>query len=155
MCRRLLILAGFLALLTAPVRADDAVQADPWELIHIVREFGPAEVGRDAMRDPRIEGEIDGIAYHVDFYGCWLGRECEAILLQMRLAKDDWEPDAEEIADWNAAKLFGRAWIDDETVAVIDHAIAMGGGVPKPVLTASLRAWQEAIEEFIEHIDFK
>ena len=140
-----------------PVRAEGAelVPADPWQIIHTARNFGPAEVGRDAMLDPQITAEVDGLAYDVAFYGCWLGRECQAILFRARLSKADWKPTARKIQAWNAGKLYGRAWVDGAGNAVLDHAVPMQGGLPAATLKAGFMAWRTALVEFAEHVDFK
>ena len=115
---RLRILAATIsALLALPAAAGDLVPPDPWQIIHKVREFGPAEVGRDDFRDPLItagivggEGEA-GLPYEVAFYGCSLGRNCRRILLTLRLSHDDWAeapPEAGLLAEWNATRLIGR-----------------------------------------------
>ena len=141
--------------LSAPM-ADSGriVPADPWEIIHIAREFGTAEVGRDGMREPKITGKIGEIAYEIGFYGCYLGRDCTSVLFQARLAREDWEPDSEEIADWNREKLFGRAWVDGDSQAVLDHPVAMAGGLPAKSLESTFLAWQLSLDEFVDYVDF-
>ena len=130
------------------------IPADPWEIIHVAREFGPADVGRDGMREPKITGKIGETAYEIGFYGCYLGRDCTSVLFQARLAREDWEPDSDEIEDWNRQKLFGRAWIDDDSRAVLDHPVAMAGGMPAKSLEGTFRAWQISLDEFVDYVDF-
>lgn len=130
------------------------VPPDPWEVIHTARDHGPAEVGRDAMRDPLISGEVAGQPYELVFYDCWLGRECTTVLFQARLKREEWTPEAEDIDAWNREKLFGRAWIEDDSTAVLDHAVAMHGGLPKEVLDAAFAAWGVALQEYVEAVDF-
>src|SRR5690625_161475 len=53
--------AIFLLLLSsAGHAASELIRADPWQIIHITRELGPAEVQRDGMNDAQIRGEVDG-----------------------------------------------------------------------------------------------
>ena len=137
-------------------RAAELLHADPWEIIHVAREFGPAEVGRDAMKDPQIEATVDGRDYRVAFYGCSLGRECDSILFEARLAREEWEeapPRARELAEWNSEKLFGRAWLDDENRAVLDHAVTLVGGVSRENLRDAFARWRLALEEYADHLD--
>ena len=148
-----------LLLALAPLRggATELVYADPWEVIHIAREFGPAEVGRDAVKDPQIEGTLDGLPYRIGFYGCRLGRDCDRILFEARLARDEWEDDPprpKRFARWNREKLFGRAWLDDENRAVLDHAVTLKGGVPKENLRDAFERWRLALEEYADHLDY-
>ncbi|HLS18551.1 MAG TPA: YbjN domain-containing protein [Paracoccaceae bacterium] len=135
--------------------ASEPIRADPWQIIHIAREFGPAEVHRDGMNDPQIRGELDGQSYRIDFYGCRLGRDCESVLLSARLSfKGAADASAREFPqEWNRRKLVGRAWFDpggrDEAQMVLDHPILLGEGVAEPVFRASMEQWRAALGEFI------
>ena len=153
-----------LALAQAPASAADVVPADPWEIIHAVRDLGPADVGRDDFRDPIIRADLkdaDGAAldlpWEVGFYGCWMGRNCDAILLTLRLTREEWEeepPEAEIFEEWNRTRLIGRAWIDDQGRAVLDHPVVIGPGLTKATLSQTLSAWANAMLDFAEHVDF-
>lgn len=89
--RRAGICGVALALAAMPAVADDLVPADPWEVIHVAREFGPAEVGRDSLKDPQIVAATEGLNYRIDFYGCRLGRDCDTILFEARFARKAWK----------------------------------------------------------------
>lgn len=152
-------LLGLLMALMSAVQAHaeaekPLVPPDPWEIIHVAREFGEADVGRDAMRDPMIKGEIGGQPYRISFYGCWLGRECKTILFSADVGREDWEPEADDLAHWNARALFGRAWIRDDGRAALDHPLAMAEGLPKQSLRATFDAWRAALKEYRDFLDF-
>lgn len=153
-------LAALLALSAGRGGAGEAPQlvyADPWEIIHIAREFGEAEVARDAVKDPLIEARVGGVDYRVNFYGCSLGRDCDRILFEARLARKEWEddpPPAKLFARWNEEKLFGRAWLDDDNRAVLDWPVTLVGGVPKENLRDAFERWRTALEEYADHLDF-
>ncbi|MEM7423696.1 MAG: YbjN domain-containing protein [Pseudomonadota bacterium] len=152
-----LALVAWLAMATGGAAAK-TVPPDPWEVIHAARVFGEASVGRDALRDPLITGIVDGLRYEIAFYGCWLGRECKTILFQAHFRDPRWGdggPDAEAMAAWNRAKLIGRASIPESGGAVLDHAVAMASGLPRPTLDATFAAWLDALREFAEYVDFK
>lgn len=139
----------------APATAAELVPVDPWQVIHVAREFGPAEVASDGMKDPQIRASADGLHYRVTFYGCRLGRDCDTILFDARLSRNEWQakpPRAKLFAEWNARKLFGRAWVDDEGRAVLDHPVALGPGAPKAMLQATFERWRTALAEFAEHV---
>lgn len=154
---RAILLACLLVanLVPASTAADDAVvPPDPWEIIHVAREFGSAEVSRDSMRDPLITGEVDGLSYRISFYGCWLGRECKTILFETDLGRDDWKPKAKELAAWNARALFGRAWARADGRAALDHPLAMAKGLPRESLRATFAAWRSAVVDYRDFLDF-
>lgn len=139
--------------LSLPVRAE-MVPADPWQIIHAARQHGAAEVLPDSMREMKIAGEIDGMPYEIGFYGCYLGRDCTSVLFQARLSRETWEPAPKDVAAWNAEKLFGRAWLGEEATAVLDHPVAMQGGLPRETLDATFAAWRKALEEYADFLDF-
>lgn len=147
-------------LFAAPAGAGEAalVPPDPWQIIHVAREFGPAEVARDGMGDPQIRGTIDGIAYRVNFYGCRLGRDCDTILFDARLWREEWAqaPPAPAIfAEWNGAKLFGRAWRDEAGGAVLDHAVVLAEGIPEAALRAGFERWRMALTGYAHHLGLR
>ena len=160
-------LAGWLAVASTPLgpaAAGDIISTDPWEVIHAVRAFGPADVVKDDFRDPRIDAVLErdaggpgGLPYTLTFHGCDMGRNCTSILLALRLRHASWAekpPSDAVLAAWNARKLVGRAWLDAENGAVLDHAVVMGAGLPRDTLTATLDLWKTAMREFMEHVDF-
>ena len=151
------------ALLALPAAAEGLVPPDPWQIIHKVREFGPAEVGRDDFRDPLITADLAGgegaagLTYEVAFYGCSLGRDCRRILLALRLSHEDWAetpPEAGLLSEWNATRLIGRAWLDGGNRAVLDHAVVIGPGLPPETLGETLSAWTDSMREFADFLDF-
>ncbi|MDO5648268.1 hypothetical protein [Paracoccus sp. (in: a-proteobacteria)] len=78
MLRRL----GRIACLAAPVAAvaQDIVDAtDPDVILNLMRGFGSARLGVDAIGDPKIEGRIDGIPYILFFNNCTENRDCKAV----------------------------------------------------------------------------
>lgn len=138
--------------------AAELVPTDPWEIVHVAREFGPAEVGRDGMRDPQIEATADGLHYRVGFYGCSLGRDCDTILFDARFARKEWAqnpPEPDIFGVWNRGKLIGRAWLDAEGRAVLDWPVVLGSGVPEETLRAAFSRWRTALGEFAEHLGFR
>lgn len=139
----------------APVSADELlVPPDPWQIVHIAREFGTADVRRDGMRDPLIEAEVEGVPYRISFYGCWLGRECKTILFSADLGRAEWTPEDGELASWNAKALFGRAWLREDGRAALDHPLAMADGLPQDSLRATFDAWRIALSGYRDFLDF-
>ena len=135
---------------------EEIVQADPWRIVHVSRTFGPSDVARDALREPMIVGEIRDIPYQVVFYGCTLGRDCTAILFRAVLdheARDADAPEAEAISTWNQAKLWGRAHLDDNGRAVLEHPVNLSAGLPEATLRDTFDVWGKALEEFADFVD--
>lgn len=157
--RQIIVALGLCCLpLVAIAQSRPEVPADPWEVIHIARESGPAQVGRDKLRDPVITAASDGVEYDISFYGCSLGRDCETILFRAKLLNREWEGEHPEVAmidDWNAEKLFGRAILSDSGHAILEHPVAMGPGMSRDAMRASFKAWLNALGEFADHVDFK
>ena len=134
------------------------VPTDPWEVIHIAREAGEANVTRDKLRDPLIQAEADGVAYEIGFYDCHLGRNCQTILFRAKLLNVEWggeHPEIDIIDDWNTEKLFGRAILAESGHAILEHPVAMGPGMSRQTMRATFHAWTTALDEFADHVDFK
>jgi hypothetical protein len=143
--------------LGASGQAVELVRADPWRIIHIAKEYGTAHVGRDALREPMIEGAMGGVAYRIVFHECYLGRDCRVLMFQSALYKDEWAskpPAPSELARWNREKLFGRAYRDDGNRMFLEHPVTLEGGVPVENLKDAFMRWQIALEEFSDFIDF-
>lgn len=131
------------------------VPTDPWEIIHLAREHGDAQVGRDSRNDPEIVvTRKDAPSYRITFYDCWLGRECQAILLRASLERPDWRPDKAALAEWNRTKLVGRAILRTDSAAVLEHPVIMADGLPAAVLRKTFEHWHLALREFADHLDF-
>lgn len=149
--------SGIVGSVHAKATEKALIFADPWEIIHIARAHGSAEVTRDTFRDPVIAGKLDEFPYRIDFYDCYLGRKCSVILFKLDLSKTEWEedpPERSDIDDWNREKLFGRAYLDDKNRAVLEHPVVLDAGMPRENLDAAFRRWRDAIEEFADFLDF-
>jgi len=139
------------------------VPADPWQIIHTARACGPADVGRDAMGDPLITAGVAGpggpsqrLDYEIAFYGCRLGRNCTGILFVARLANLTWvdkRPAARLFAGWNRSKLIGRAFLDADRRAVLEHPVVMAPGLPAETLRATFELWFDAVREYADHLE--
>ena len=146
-----LMIAGF----ASSGDANELIGAEPWEIIHIAREFGAADVTRDALKEPMIVGVMDDVSYSMVFHGCYLGRDCSVILFKTRLKRDDWTkspPPLEFYRAWNRQKLFGRAYRDDDGAAVLEHPVNMTGGVAKETLRDMFKRWRDISREFSNYL---
>ena len=143
-----------LAFITA-ARSEE-VTADPWQVIHIARSFGDADVVKDALGDPMIMGRAGPTRYSIAFYGCKLGRECSSFLFSTQLPS---RPTAKlstvsyALSRWNREKVFGRAYVDDDGSVVLDHALALPVAAPTLIVHAALATWLDAVVELAEVID--
>lgn len=156
--RRGALILLILAMPGIPAFASENVPADPWQIIHVAREFGSAEVTRDSMKDPQIRGEIDGMRYRVNFYGCRLGRDCDTILLEARFMRKEWlenPPEGDVFARWNREKLIGRAWWDETGRAVLDFPVIIGDGLSKPVLRRVIQHWKTALTAYVDYLGLR
>lgn len=152
--------------------ASDPIAPDPWQIIHTAQTYGPATVGKDALGDPLIEARRAPVDYTVAFYGCRLGRDCTALLFELRIPPAPTDPDpatdAEpelpkariaaldtRITEWNRSRLIGRAYRDTDGAIVLDHPVAMPVPLPASAVTATFDAWLRAADEFHEAFEIK
>lgn len=133
--------------------------ADPWQLIHVARMLGSADVTRDALGDQMILAQMTldtgDLPFEITFYDCHLGRDCSAALLTVRFPAHSGEskPLQRQTAMWNREKLIGRAWLEAENRLVLDHSIVFGDGLPKQSVEATMIAWRRAIREAVNYFD--
>lgn len=136
--------------------AADLIVADPWQIIHLARDYGAAEVDRDSLNEPKIVGVMDDVPYEIVFHGCHLGRDCDVLLFRLTFEKEEWQkepPRARVFNKWNRNKLFGRAYLDDDNRAILEQAVNLTAGVPEANLRDTFDRWSGAMGEFIYLVD--
>ena len=156
MPRRLLATAVVGILSISATLASELVGADPWRIIHLARQYGEAEVGRDSFGAPMIAGKLDGHAYEIVFHDCDLGRDCNVMLFRGIVDREEWREKAPRhrlFRDWNRSKLFGRAYMDRQNRAVVESTATLAGGVPEENVRNLFERWRVTLREFLEHVE--
>lgn len=157
--KSVLALQGLLCCLLAwstdsAASAGDIVDAsDPQALVRIIQDLGyRADLEVDAEGDPLIRSSVGGTRFSLVFYGCSEDHDgCEILLF-----KAGWELDRkigmDVINQWNATRLFGRAYLDKVEDPWIELVLNLRGGVTRRQFESTFEWWESSVGEFEDEI---
>ena len=142
------------AILAAPAaHAEEMIDAtDPTGVLAIARNYGDAALTTDSLGDPLIEGLIDGKEYRLYFYDCSENRDCNSLMFSAA-----WEAEGltdAMMADWNREKRFGKAYLDEDSRAMVEMNANLYGGVTRVNLDDTTDWWRLVLAEFSDYYDF-
>lgn len=153
-----LILAATAALLLPrPVIGDDSPQivdgTDPGALVAIIQDLGyRARLEVDGDGDPMIRSSVGGTEFALVFYGCSEDHDGCQILLFKAGYEMKRKVDLELINEWNATRLFGRAYLDDVDDPWIEMVLNVRGGVTREQFEKTFHWWESSVGEFEKEI---
>ncbi|MCL4187488.1 MAG: YbjN domain-containing protein [Rhodobacteraceae bacterium] len=128
---------------------------DPWALADRMIAAGlPAEVEINADREPRIRSQLDGITFFLLFYGCTTEVDCRSVQFIAGFTMNT-PPQLAVVNDWNAARIIGKAHLDEEGMPWINHLVTLEHGVTQDNFAAAIESWRIALRDFIAHIGFR
>lgn len=122
--------------------------SQPKTILSLASRFGTAELDRDGLDDPMIRGQIAGKDYRVYFYGCARGRDCTDVMFVAR-----WESDRftdKSMGDWNRAKRFGKAYLDEDGNPSVEFNVNLFRGVSRDNLEDTFDWWRLILAEFAD-----
>ncbi|MBK0400162.1 YbjN domain-containing protein [Limibaculum sp. M0105] len=132
--------------------------SDPQPISEIAWRYGPAPWRTDAMGDPRIEAEMAGIPYAIEFYGCDQGQGCTDLRFVTRAdLRDSDDPDKPasrqarvwQANRWNLERRFGKVSAGEEPgELILEMNATLAGGVTRQNLDAWFDWWRVALTEF-------
>lgn len=147
-------LAATALLATAPAHAELISPRDPEAIRALIEAHGwPATLNRPDDENPFIESELSGVKFLVFFMNCNDNhRRCTTIKYYMGFS-DAKDATFEEMNDWNKAKRFGRAFIDDEGDPVLEMDLDLDfKGLPRENVNESLNIWASLMDAFYDHL---
>lgn len=126
--------------------------ADPDSVLRALRTLGFGGTRTvDSHGDPMIESAAEGVDFAILFYGCEGGADCKAI--QFRAGFDLAEGTTlAAVNAWNAARLFGKAFLDEENDPFVEMALEMGRPMPFETFAANHEWWRTVLAGFQDHI---
>jgi hypothetical protein len=156
--KRLLSFAALLLTLSGPAAvADGSPQivdaTDPERLVGIIQELGyRARLEADGDGDPMIRSSVGGTQFAVVFYGCSDRHDqCQILLFKAGYELQD-KVGMDVINQWNATRLFGRAYLDDVNDPWIEMVLNVQGGVTREQFENSFEWWETSVGEFEDQI---
>ena len=146
-----LCLTGHAAFADAGKQIVDAT--DPERLVGIIQELGyRARLEVDGDGDPMIRSSVGGTQFAVVFYGCSEKHDqCQILLFKAGYELQD-KVGMDVINDWNATRLFGRAYLDDVNDPWIEMVLNVQGGVTRKQFENSFEWWESSVGEFEDQI---
>ena len=146
-----LLLAGATAAAAQDCVIIDGDQLD--EIVNVARGYGYATLEKQSNGNPKIEGKIEGVIYHVYFQNCTDNANCEDLNFYAGFL--DNKPSLEVINAWNSAKRFARAYLDSDMDAVVEFDLNLEHGVSRANLDAAFSVWSLILDQYTAHIGYK
>ena len=143
----------------AAAKTGDAAQivdgSDPRALVNIIQELGyRATLEVDGEGDPLIRSSVGGTQFALVFYGCSDQHDgCQILLFKAGYELND-KVGMDVINQWNATRLFGRAYLDDVSDPWLELVLNMHGGVTRAQFEKTFEWWETSVGEFEEEIGF-
>ena len=147
------------ALLLATLRAaaDGLPQivdgSDPDALVSIIQNLGyRARLEVDGDGDPMIRSSVGGTEFALVFYGCSDSHDQCQILLFKAGYELKRKVGLDLINEWNATRLFGRAYLDDVDDPWLELVLNVRGGVTREQFEKTFEWWESSVGEFEKEI---
>ena len=136
----------------APLAADSGQiidGSDPAALVSIIQDLGyRAKLEVDGDGDPMIRSSVGGTQFAVVFYGCSEDHDnCQILLFKAGYELDS-KVGMSVINQWNASRLFGRAYLDDVSDPWIELVLNVHGGVTRQQFENTFEWWETSVGEF-------
>lgn len=146
---------AFTAVGAAPVFSADITASNPAGIADLLRTMGyRAELTKDNQGDPKINSATGGSNFRIYFYGCTANMDCKSIQFAAGFDLTDGTT-LDVVNEWNAAKRYTKAYLDDEQDPLIEMDINLDfGGVSENNFRDSLDLWEGLLAGFKRHINF-
>lgn len=137
---------------TAPV-TQIVDGSDPLTLVNIIQDLGyRASLEEDAEGDPMIRSSVGGTEFALVFYGCSERHDdCQILLFKAGYELND-KVGMEVINQWNATRLFGRAYLDGVSDPWIELVLNLQGGVTRTQFEKTFEWWEASVGEFEDEL---
>lgn len=157
---RLLVTISALSVVMAAAPNADAEEVadatDPERLASIIRDLGyRAKLETDGVGDPIIHSSVGGTDFSILFYGCAEDShdQCQVLLYKVGYDLTD-GASLDLVNEWNATRLVGRAYLDEEDDPWLEMAVNMHAGVSRANFEDTFDWWEVSVDWFEAHIDF-
>jgi hypothetical protein len=150
-----LLAAASTATARSPAEGNNQIVdgSDPAALVDIIQDLGyRATLEVDGEGDPLIRSSVGGTQFALVFYGCSeLHDGCQILLFKAGYELND-KVGMDVINQWNATRLFGRAYLDDVSDPWIELVLNMQGGVTRTQFEKTFEWWETSVGEFEDEI---
>lgn len=133
----------------APASAQMVEARNPSSLVDALKAGGyPAELKKDGSGDPMIVTSSENRRMGVVFYGCTNNVNCTYVSFYFGVTfdADDKKMSAQQIADWNKSRRFGRLSMDDDGSISLKHEVDLDkGGMSRALFIDSFEWFSAAV----------
>lgn len=130
---------------------------DALDIAVAIRDLGyKATLEKDSVGDPIIRSKAAGINFSILFYDCTDNRDCESLQFSAGFNLAD-GTSTQSMNEWNRAKRYGKAHIDDENDPFLRYDFNFGGagaGISMTTFEENFEIWESLLNDFKEHIDW-
>jgi len=140
----------------APAHAQLVRAQDPQSLVRALQNGGyTAQLGVDAVGDPKITSAYGGTTFQIFFYNCTNHKECATIQFHSGYHLDK-SPSFELINQWSQSQRFGRAYLDKENDPILEMDVDLDDGGLSPLLFIdNVEFWTASLSKFERHIGYR
>ncbi len=139
--------AGMVA--ATPAAAQMVEARDPQSIMEALKAAGyPAELKKDGSGDPMIVTASEKRKMGILFYGCTNNANCSYISFYFGISFDpgDKKMSAEQVANWNKQRRFGRLILDDDGSVVLRQEVNLAkGGMSRALFIDTVEWFSAAI----------
>ncbi|MFO7853818.1 MAG: YbjN domain-containing protein [Paracoccaceae bacterium] len=126
--------------------------ADPDSVVRALRTLGfRGTRTEDPYGDPMIESSAEGVDFNILFYGCEGNVDCTVIQFRAGFDLEDGTTLA-AVNEWNAARIFGKAFLDEENDPFVEMTLEMSRPMPFDTFAANHEWWRAVLAGFQDHI---
>jgi hypothetical protein len=143
--------------MSGPASADPAPQivdgTNPEALVNIIQDLGyRANLEIDGEGDPMIRSSVGGTQFTVVFYGCGEAHDqCQILMFKAGYEMNE-AVGMDVINEWNATRLFGRAYLDEVSDPWIELVLNVHGGVTRQQFENTFEWWETSVGDFEDEI---
>jgi hypothetical protein len=128
---------------------DGGVTAE--EVASVLHQKGyKAQVTTDDSGDPMVRSASSGVDFLVVYYECNHKPRCASIQFYAGFKKPGITP--AQIAEWNATKRFGRAYLDDLSDPRVEMDVDVEHGTTTEAIGNAVERWVSVLTEFTKFI---
>ena len=99
-----------------------------------------------------VQSHVSGVDFDVFAINCTQAGRCTEFLFIVGFDLPSGFP-LQQINDWNATRLAGRAYLDQENDPFLDHVISVSGPMDAGAFREGLFLWAAVLDEFIDFIE--
>ncbi|MEM7470205.1 MAG: YbjN domain-containing protein [Pseudomonadota bacterium] len=144
----------FTAMACLSAKGDTISSTDPSSVVTALQDLGyRAKLETNDEGRPVIRSAAAGSSFSIYFYACNNDKNCKDIMF-FTWFETETPLSLEAINSWNANKLTGKAYIDDDGDATIEFLLAGVQDVSELDFKQIMYRWDQALGEFIDFIDW-